>query len=779
MVRKPTDNSTATGRPRRRAVEACIFCRKRKIKCNNEQPTCANCKTYGKDCVYEPLSISSNNPPSNSTPARDRAERRQRVTPRKPKEWANASSRHTRHSREVEEDRHSQYVDTPSPLLNDVGVSLGPSDQAQTDHQSEAPADQTPSHRTGVSRIVVSANGVSSYHGRTSALFEENPQERVSTVDLHPRMPDEWIEKGLVAEAAKQRQLEDFNYRAGTLDFDGVDPELGMHLLSLHWNRQHHSFLLTYRPAFMRDMACNGPYFSKILLNAIYFGASKFSPRREVRRDPDDVRTAGWAFRERVRKLLGDALDSSDITTIQALLVMTNSLFALGDERSAAWLYAGLAFRMIIDLGMHVDASGLGITRRFSDEDLEIRRRVFWGAFVVDKIQSLYQGRPASLKESDTLVPIKFLDTFEEFENWAPFAYSAQNNNYPGSPAYSVSTFTYLCRLSVVMSDILSCIYTERAFDKSPQELLTMLQNLSSKLAAWKDDLPTHLMFDHKSNLRIPPPHVLSLHAMYHVLTILLHRPFVADGHLYNTSRSISVNSFITCATAADNIVDVLRVYDQVFSVRHAPYLISYATYVAATIHVRIAAKRSTESGARECLETCLSVFRENQETNWAVRRAKAIVEGLMSRLGVKFAERDSNIATNNNPTSNTIETGLDLGERSRPERRQAATHLVGSNSNPSLPENESPSMGWSDIDGIIQTFVRGQDYNVGPVEIGQPELPPQVLPPATANQQSSGDLTGNVGNPSWIQGLPEGEGASVDDLLFGFNGSALDSFFY
>lgn len=154
-----------------------------------------------------------------------------------------------------------------------------------------------------------------------------------------------------------------------------------MHLLSLHWNRQHHSFLLTYRAAFMRDMACNGPYFSKILLNAIYFGASKFSPRREVRKDPNDVRTAGWAYRERVRKLLGDALDSSDITTIQALLVMTNSLFALGDERSAAWLYAGLAFRMIVDLGMHVDAPGLGIPRKSSDEDLEIRRRVFWGAF--------------------------------------------------------------------------------------------------------------------------------------------------------------------------------------------------------------------------------------------------------------------------------------------------------------------------------------------------------------------------------------------------------------
>ena len=176
-------------------------------------------------------------------------------------------------------------------------------------------------------------------------------------------------------------QLEELNFRSGRLDFDTADPDLGMHLLSLHWNRQHHSFLITYRPAFMRDMACSGPYFSKLLLNAIYFGSAKFSPRLEVRKDPDDPRTAGWKFRERVRELLGGSLDRSELTTIQALLVMTNSLFALGDERSAAWLYAGLAFRMIIDMGIHVDVADKIGVRKFSDEDIEMRRRVFWGAF--------------------------------------------------------------------------------------------------------------------------------------------------------------------------------------------------------------------------------------------------------------------------------------------------------------------------------------------------------------------------------------------------------------
>jgi hypothetical protein len=228
--------------------------------------------------------------------------------------------------------------------------------------------------------LTASTSGTETYHGPTSTLFDETSvrkeQQRWLSSNRESAMP-----RLLFAEAARQRQMEAVNSQRNNLDFDGVDPELGLHLLNLHWNRQHHSFLVTYRPAFMRDMACNGPYFSKILLNAIYYGASKFSPRLELRKDADDVRTAGWQFRQRVRDLLGSALDHSKITTIQALLQMTNSLFAIGDEQSAAWLYAGIAFRMITDLGLHVDATLLPNLRSLSDEDLEIRRRVFWSAF--------------------------------------------------------------------------------------------------------------------------------------------------------------------------------------------------------------------------------------------------------------------------------------------------------------------------------------------------------------------------------------------------------------
>ncbi|KND89434.1 Nitrogen assimilation transcription factor nirA [Tolypocladium ophioglossoides CBS 100239] len=781
------DSSSArqASRFQRRAAEACSFCRRRKIKCNNARPVCTNCTLYAQECAYEPIS------PVAKEAGRERhlVGKRRRAHDRNPSE----ASRQTRSPAPAQHEG-----DAPNTLAGDQ----------QTPREAQTPrADAARQDDARVARILVSANGVSSYHGRTSALFEDNAPERSTGGEHRPRMPDDWVERGLpLAQDSltltAADQMEELNFRRGKLDFDGVDPDLAMHLLSLHWNRQHHSFLLTHRPAFMRDMACQGPYFSKLLLNAIYFGASKFSPRLEVRRDAADVRTAGWRFRERVRELLGGSLDRSDVTTIQALLVMTNSLFALGDERSAAWLYSGLAFRMLIDLGMHVD---LSTTRRFSDEDLEIRRRVFWGAFVVDKVQSLYQGRPVSLKECDALVPIKFLDSYEELEHWQPFAYSTSAPDYPGSPAYSTSTFTFLCKLSLVMSDILSCIYTERSFDQSPAQLASMLEKLQQKLCAWQESLPGHLHFDPTKlqGTAFPPPHVFSLHAMYHVLVILLHRPFVADGHLYSTSRSISVDSFMKCASAASSIVHLLRAYHRAFSIRRAPYLISYATYVAATIHSRIAARRGHDSTAYGNLATCLAVFKENQETNSAVQKATMIVQSLMKKLSVVIEDISSEAlemdqtGKSRNAERPATEANVEPERRSEPTRRtRSSTYNSAPRAEESVPTathsgtGYSPGSEWVDIDGIIQSFLQENDagapnqlpnppwiaQEAAPVGMARPELAQygaaQGLAPTAVPPPEAAYNTGYSWQQDWRPANNDSE--SLEDPLFGFNGSSL-----
>lgn len=150
-----------------------------------------------------------------------------------------------------------------------------------------------------------------------------------------------------------------------------------MNLLSTYWSRQLYTAQIIYRPAFMRHMASGGPYFSKLLLNAIYFAVSKHHPCPEICSEPDDITTAGWSFRQRFTELLRDNFDRSEITTLQALLIMSNSLFSRCDERSLSWLYAGNAFNMIIDMGLHV----LPSADKISPEELEVRKRVLWGAY--------------------------------------------------------------------------------------------------------------------------------------------------------------------------------------------------------------------------------------------------------------------------------------------------------------------------------------------------------------------------------------------------------------
>jgi hypothetical protein len=125
--------------------------------------------------------------------------------------------------------------------------------------------------------------------------------------------------------------------------------------------------------------------------------------------------------------------------------------------------------------------------------------------------------------------------------------------------------------------------------------------------------------------------------AIWHVLRILLHRPFVLDSDP-NVRASPTTHACIeVCTTEAANIVQLVRLYDVSFSVRQAPYLISYATYVAATIHVRLASSSPPGSTAHESLAVCLTVLDLNSKTNPAVRKASVVIEALMKSMNVNM----------------------------------------------------------------------------------------------------------------------------------------------
>lgn len=87
----------------------------------------------------------------------------------------------------------------------------------------------------------------------------------------------------------------------------------------------------------------------------------------------------------RARNLLGtEILNPSSIATTQALLQLSARELAFGSI-SQAWLYSGMAFRMVSDLGLHHNASDIAGLGAFTTEDLETRKRLFWSCYVWDK----------------------------------------------------------------------------------------------------------------------------------------------------------------------------------------------------------------------------------------------------------------------------------------------------------------------------------------------------------------------------------------------------------
>lgn len=203
-------NTSRSSRSRRRAVEACSFCRRRKvcsrhvpagsdttdtndaqIKCNNERPVCVNCKTYAQDCVYEPIGEDAKEAGR---------ERHQRAKRRKTLDIDATGVELRRRSLSSSHNGNatgSPGTEASAPNGRDGDMDRGQSWRANARGRSS---------EASVARILVSANGVSSYHGRTSALFEDNVQDRPAGGEHRPRMPDDWVERGLVAEAVRQRR---------------------------------------------------------------------------------------------------------------------------------------------------------------------------------------------------------------------------------------------------------------------------------------------------------------------------------------------------------------------------------------------------------------------------------------------------------------------------------------------------------------------------------------------------------------------------------------------
>ncbi|KLP05920.1 related to pathway-specific regulatory protein nit-4 [Fusarium fujikuroi] len=593
-------------RPPKSLAKACLACRTKKIRCDAVKPECGNCASQKRECIYRKETPRKR--PTFSQIAklqRDLAALKvflltlKRSSPEEREKLLDAA---------VDEDGAVNLLDSTEP---------GPPEEASSRKNTSQPIDRSATtpivssdDELNIANFIsVDDAGTTNSFGPSSALHNPARNDRGTPSSRQSTTTTEHVKNELIANAALQRHLEHRLTRHATIA--GEPTELALHLLNLHWARQHHTFLLTYRPVVMRDLECSGPYCSAFMLNAIFACCSKFSPRPDVRDDPDDASSVGRRFFKRCDELLSSEylLIRPHISTIVGLVLLGSTYNARG-ETSKGWLYTGYALRMVYDLGLHLDPK----QTTEDPEELEIRRRVFWGVFVCDKLQSLYMGRPVAINLRDSQVSREFLDLYEEMEPFYPSVLATgsssrlDENMGDAIPRYSVSTFQQLCLLSKIMTTIINRFYVVGATFSNAQ---IDLQKIEQALHQWRHKLPSELDFQPwlSTSTAVQTPNIMVLQNVYYSLIILVHRPFISDDHLRSTATA--GRSWEQCTVAARSITSIASVYKSTYGLNGAPYVLAYTVYVACTIHVRNAASQSQTRDHLTMLKSSLECLDE------------------------------------------------------------------------------------------------------------------------------------------------------------------------
>jgi len=221
----------------------------------------------------------------------------------------------------------------------------------------------------------------------------------------------------------------------------------------------------------------------------------------------------GAYFGRQARASLMDALQSGPpgIPTIQALLLLSAQECGQGNL-TQAWLYSGMAFRLLVDLGIVFDGRRYARTVQLSVEDIEIRNRLFWSCYFWDKLISLYLGRLPVLQETSVSPKLHVLDDTGEIDTWMPHGLDeARAANYAPTQSFTTSCFINTCALAKVLNAVLVTMYNP-VKESTIAEVAECALDEERRLATWHERLPAHLWIPlHSLPEQCPPSHIVTL----------------------------------------------------------------------------------------------------------------------------------------------------------------------------------------------------------------------------------------------------------------------------
>ncbi|ODH17070.1 hypothetical protein ACO22_06294 [Paracoccidioides brasiliensis] len=596
----------------RKSAFSCEACRKRKVKCNGTTP-CARCAARGDNCIY------SLTPTLSYTKALESRIAELEETLTRVQSGRNGGDVDLKPLKQQQQRQHD---------VEDSGMNASRTAVSSDSHSAED--DRTASDLTrDIEGLKVGDDGRISLYGPTSLFQLPSGLAHESLGPLPESQELDGRKERLINNAWRERAFEQL----------ATIPDPFQYLLDSHWCWIHPLFNFVYRPAFTRDMKLNGPYYSEILLNAILSHSARWC--KDEPKIAHQIKSYGGesAFSHRACSSLFDSLKAGNghITIVQSLLILSAQECGRGN-RTQAWLFSGMAFRLVEDLGITIDSRKYSGSVEFSDEDIEIRNRLFWTCYFWDKLVSLYFGRSPIIQDTPVSPPQILLDDTAELEIWTPHGVVfPEGTHYPPAQAHATSCFMKVCSLAEILNQIIIHIY-DPIRKSTEAEFLRCVQQQSSNLEKWWGELPVFLkLIVDDLPPYSPPSHIVTLNCLYHTTNILLHRPTLCSRP-FRVSSQVTDNAkpLVQCISSATSIITLFDLYRRTFGDGHVVLSIAYSIYTAASIFLlELQALRYACPSTLAKLRFCMVTLDRVTSANPVIKTALSLIDQELKKLGI------------------------------------------------------------------------------------------------------------------------------------------------
>ncbi|QYT04377.1 Zn2Cys6 transcriptional regulator [Trichoderma simmonsii] len=541
---------TKAGKDRKRLPLACIACRRKKIRCSGEKPACKHCMRSRIPCVYK-------------------------VTTRK------AAPRTD----------YMAMLDKRLKRMEERIIKILPKSDQETISTVPRAVVKPAIPGTGT----MSSNKVSTKKRNADEAFGRDLEAWAKAP--RPKLPEDHAAGSPESREAAENEL----LREGR---EALPPkDVQEHLTEVFFDNVYgQSYHLLHKPSYIRKL--KNDTLPPVLVLSVCAIAARFTSSPKFNSTTKQfMRGEEWA--SHARDICTKRYDWPNITILTCLLILGMHEFGTC-HGGRAWALGGQAIRMAFALHLHKDLEYDPQSRskkvKLSFIDREIRRRVMWACFMMDRFNSSGTDRPVFIKEETIKIPLPVAEKYFQFDMPAQTEFldgSVPESNMSeqgevdnprdnmGPSAYTIRCVSIWGRVVTYLNqggreqDPYPMWNKDSEYAKLVRDTEELLRTLPESLQCTREALEIH-------RAESTAKHLLYLHMAIQQNLLFLHQAAVSFSQDRVGEEApddfiprASVNTF----AAANRISDLIRDAEEVQCSISTPFA-GYCAFSSATIHI-------------------------------------------------------------------------------------------------------------------------------------------------------------------------------------------------